>query len=693
MLTTPPGTSDVASASASSIAASGCVSDATTTTALPPVSAGAIRVTSPSSGGSSGASVATTPVGSGTVKLKYGPATGFDEPITCANLSAQPAYQTTRSTERSTSSRPLQSSANSAVRASNISAVRYSTWPRLYAVIAAHFGNAARAARTASRASLREARATFCPSASYVRPDSLRGNAPPMNSLYVFLTGSRAITSAAERLALVQLQIRLEPVPAALAAEARLLVAAERRGRIEAVVGIRPDHARAHALSHPEDARSLLRPDAGAEPVRRVVRLLDRLVRRPECQDRQHRAEDLLLRDPVALRDVGEHRRREPVPLLRQPARGLIDLGALLLAGRDELLDLLELLLRVDRADVRVLVERVADAQRREPALQLVDDRLVDRFLDEQARAGAAHMALVEVDAVDDALDRLVERGVVEDDVRSLAAELERQLLAGPGQLALNRLPDLGRAGERDLVDAAGGHDRGARAPVAGDDVDDAGRKLGLPQHIAEEQRRERRRLGRLENDRVPGGQCGRDLPREHQQREVPRDDLPRDADRAWTLIRERVLELVRPAGVVEEVRSRERQVDVSGFLDRLAAVQGLEHRELARAFLEDPRDPEQVLRAFRRRHARPAVVERSARRRDRLLDLRGRRLADLGERLLGRRADRRVRLRRVDPLAADEMAVALGKRDDVASLRRRRVRPVLRYERAVACVLEVSQE
>src|SRR3954449_7485926 len=145
MLTTPPGTSDVASASASSIAASGCVSDATTTTALPPVSAGAIRVTSPSSGGSSGASVATTPVGSGTVKLKYGPATGFDEPITCANLSAQPAYQatrsrepitcadlsaqpayqTTRSTERSPSSRPLQSSPNSAVRASTISAVRY----------------------------------------------------------------------------------------------------------------------------------------------------------------------------------------------------------------------------------------------------------------------------------------------------------------------------------------------------------------------------------------------------------------------------------------------------------------------------------------------------------------------------------------------------------------------------------------
>ena len=46
--------------------------------------------------------------------------------------------------------------------------------------------------------------------------------------------------------------------------------------------------------------------------------------------------------------------------------------------------------------------------------------------------------------------------------------------------------------------------------------------------------------------------------------------------------VRERVLELVRPAGVVEEVRRRERQVDVAGLLDRLAAVERLEDGELA---------------------------------------------------------------------------------------------------------------
>src|SRR5207302_2939780 len=114
-------------------------------------------------------------------------------------------------------------------------------------------------------------------------------------------------------------------------------------------------------------------------------------------------------------------------------------------------------------------------------------------------------------------------------------------------------------------------------------------------------ERGERRRLRGLQHHGVPGGEGGRDLPREHEQREVPRDDLPRDADGPWPPVRERVLELVRPAGVVEEVRGREWHVDVARFADRLAAVERLEDRELARALLEEPRDPEEILRALAR--------------------------------------------------------------------------------------------
>src|ERR1051325_10168696 len=140
-----------------------------------------------------------------------------------------------------------------------------------------------------------------------------------------------------------------------------------------------------------------------------VLRTGRRLIRTSDTARAPRRAPPHR-REPIALRDVGEHGRHEPVALLRQAARRLVDLGALLLPATHELLDLLELRARVDRADVGVLVERIADAQGLQPPLQLRDDRFVDRLLHEQPRPGATHVALVEVDPVDDPLDRLVER-------------------------------------------------------------------------------------------------------------------------------------------------------------------------------------------------------------------------------------------------------------------------------------------
>src|SRR5215210_1259965 len=156
----------------------------------------------------------------------------------------------------------------------------------------------------------------------------------------------RACTSSGPAAARsLELHVGLETVEAALAAEAGLLVAAERRGRVEAVVGIRPDDACAEALGHREDPRALLGPDTRRETVRRVVRLLDGLVRRAEGEDREHRPEDLLLSDPVALRHVREDRGREEPALLGEAAGRLVDLRALLLAALDQLLDPLQLLL------------------------------------------------------------------------------------------------------------------------------------------------------------------------------------------------------------------------------------------------------------------------------------------------------------------------------------------------------------
>ena len=198
-------------------------------------------------------------------------------------------------------------------------------------------------------------------------------------------------------------------------------------------------------------------------------------------------------------------------------------------------------------------------------------------------------------------------------------------------------------------------------------------------QTSAKRSARQRRRLGRLQHDRVPRRERRRDLPGEHQQREVPGDDLAGDAERLRLAVREGVLELVRPARVVEEVRGGERQVDVAALADRLAAVEALEHGELARALLDDARDPVEVLGALRRRERRPAVLERGARGLDGEADVLLVRLRHLGELLLARRRLRREPLRRLrlDELPADEEAVALLELDDVARLRSGRVVPL----------------
>ena len=110
-----------------------------------------------------------------------------------------------------------------------------------------------------------------------------------------------------------------------------------------------------------------------------------------------------------------------------------------------------------------------------------VDELLVDRPLHEDAAARRADLALVDEDAEQRAVDRGLEVGVGEEDVRRLAAELERDLLQRVGRAPHDDLADLGAAGERDLVDVRVRDDRRAgRFADARDDVDDAGRQPRL---------------------------------------------------------------------------------------------------------------------------------------------------------------------------------------------------------------------
>ena len=292
----------------------------------------------------------------------------------------------------------------------------------------------------------------------------------------------------------------------------------------------------------------------------------------------------------------------------------------------------------------------------------------------EQARARVAGLAGVVVDRLVGALDRHVEVGVGQDDVGRLAAQLERDPLERAAGLGADLAPDGGRAGERDLVDVLVVDQRRAGLAVAGDHVEHALGQPRLERQLAQPQARQRRLLGGLEHDRAARRQRRGDLPGRHQQREVPRDDLPAHADRLLARVavhvrlgdRQHVAgDLGRPAGEVAQVLDRERHVHAPGELDRLAVVERLQLGELVGVVLEGLGEGQHRARALGRGDAVPApVLERLAGGAHGAVHVRGAGVGHLGDRPAGGRVERLegAPVGGLEALAADDQAVRPGR-------------------------------
>jgi hypothetical protein len=161
-----------------------------------------------------------------------------------------------------------------------------------------------------------------------------------------------------------------------------------------------------------------------------------------------------------------------------------------------------------------------------------VDELVVDAPLDEKARAGAANLAGIREHRHPGAGNGAFEVRVGEHDVGRLAAEFERHPLEVPGGCRDDLLAGDVRAGEGDLVDAGVGGKRRSRGfAVPGYDVDHAGRHTGLEHQLAEAQRRQRRFLGRLEDNGATRGEGRADLPYRGTERTIPGNDRADDAD------------------------------------------------------------------------------------------------------------------------------------------------------------------
>ena len=138
--------------------------------------------------------------------------------------------------------------------------------------------------------------------------------------------------------------------------------------------------------------------------------------------------------------------------------------------------------------------------------------------MDKEPRPRAANVSLIEEDPGDDALDRLIDRAIVKDDVCALAAEFEGDASVGSSQRSGDVTTNRSRPRERDLVDTCVFDQCFAGdATESRNDVDHSRGKSSLLADVGKHEGRQRRGLGWFEHDRVASCQRGRDLPREHE--------------------------------------------------------------------------------------------------------------------------------------------------------------------------------
>ena len=262
---------------------------------------------------------------------------------------------------------------------------------------------------------------------------------------------------------------------------------------------------------------------------------------------------------------------------------------------------------RDDRAHLALRIEAVADANLLRALDEPLDETIVERAFENEPRSGRADLSRVGEDAEERVVDRRLEIGVGEDDVRRLAAELERDLLQVRRRVVHDAASGLRAAGERDLVDELARGERVADDRAGSEhDVDDAGRKLELLEDRRQADRRERRQLRGLEDADVARRERRRELPHGHEQRIVPRNDLPADADRlahgeglrGRGHVERLSVRLRREAGVVAEAVGRVDRV-VLGLAQRLAVVERVDAHELVAMRVDCVGDFEEQRRAI----------------------------------------------------------------------------------------------
>ena len=373
-----------------------------------------------------------------------------------------------------------------------------------------------------------------------------------------------------------------ELVDRRLAAEAPVaagLDAAE--GHLRLVVDGRPvdvANARFDLLRHPQPAAEVAGEDRRRQAVFGVVGDLDRLLLAVDPDDGDHRPERLLL--------IDAHRRRDPVDdgrLHHRAVAGAAGEHSCALAGRvaDQAGDAAHRL-GADAGAEDDVIPRVARRQGRGARRQFLEELIGDPVVEDDLLRRHADLAGIGKGAEDAGIDRRVDIGVVEDDQRRLAAELEEHRLEVARGKRRDDPADARRAGEVDPLDPGMGDQRlddlvGVLRGV-GDQIDRALRQAGVAEGLDDQGMGARAILRGLEDDGVAAGERHGYRAHAEDDRRVPWRHRQDHADRLTDGHRRRA----RPVGrddVAGDLGGHRR-----GFADHVGGQPDIEMRPMRRA-------------------------------------------------------------------------------------------------------------
>src|ERR1700687_5774768 len=147
-------------------------------------------------------------------------------------------------------------------------------------------------------------------------------------------------------------------------------------------------------------------------------------------------------------------------------------------------------------------------------------------------------------------------------------------------------------------------HQRFAGRSIAGNNVHDARGEPGFLADLRKCKRRQGRKFRGFQYDGISGCERGSNLPRQHEQWKIPRDDLADDA--ASGVSRKFLLEQLGPARMMIKMPRYQRNIDVAAFTKRLAVIKCFENREPARMLQNLPRQRIEIARTRMRSEELP---------------------------------------------------------------------------------------